>query len=138
MKALPEALSLHLATGATTLCWCWRLTRADGTRLGFTDHDRDLTFDGTTFEAAAGFTASEMRDALGEHTVATAYEQGWSKLDNGLLLQEAEGAFDALDHHRQELAASAQPERSSIGHSGPADDELACNPPAPRARRRCC
>ena len=31
-------------------------------RLGFTDHDRDLTFDGTTFEAAAGFTASEMRD----------------------------------------------------------------------------
>ena len=65
MKALPEALSLHLATGATTLCWCWRLTRADGTRLGFTDHDRDLSFDGTTFEAAAGFTASEMRDALG-------------------------------------------------------------------------
>ena len=65
MKALPEVLSLHLATGATTLCWCWRLTRADGARLGFTDHDRDLTFDGTTFEAAAGFAASEMRDALG-------------------------------------------------------------------------
>jgi hypothetical protein len=40
--------------------------------------------------------------------------------------------------HRQEPAASAQPEGSSIGHSGPADDELACNPPAPRARRRCC
>ena len=48
--------------GATTLCWCWRLTRRDGMRLGFTDHDRDLAFDGTTFEAAAGFTASEMRE----------------------------------------------------------------------------
>ncbi len=65
MKQLPAQLAAHLATGATTLCWCWRLTRADGTRLGFTDHDRDLSFDGTTFEAAAGFTATEMRDALG-------------------------------------------------------------------------
>jgi uncharacterized phage protein (TIGR02218 family) len=65
MKPLPPSLQSHLATGATTLCWCWRLTRRDGTKLGFTDHDRDLTFDGTTFEAAAGFTASEMRDSVG-------------------------------------------------------------------------
>lgn len=65
MKQLSESLQSHLATGATTLCWCWRLTRRDGTKLGFTDHDRDLTFDATTFEAAAGFTASEMRDSVG-------------------------------------------------------------------------
>lgn len=65
MKALPAGLAAHLAGGATTLCWCWRLTRRDGVRMGFTDHDRDIAFDGTTFEAAAGFTASEMRDAVG-------------------------------------------------------------------------
>lgn len=65
MKQLPAALQAHLDTGATTLCWCWRLTRRDGARLGFTDHDRDVAFDSTTFEAAAGFTASEMRDAAG-------------------------------------------------------------------------
>lgn len=65
MKKLPAGLAAHLASGVTTLCWCWRLTRRDGVRLGFTDHDRDLVFDGTTFEAAAGFTASEMRDAVG-------------------------------------------------------------------------
>lgn len=65
MKELGQALAAHLQSGATTLCWCWRLTRADGARLGFTDHDRDLAFDGTAFEAAAGFTASEIRDALG-------------------------------------------------------------------------
>jgi uncharacterized phage protein (TIGR02218 family) len=65
MKQLPEALAEHLASGVTTLCWCWRLTRRDGTRLGFTDHDRDLAFDGTTFEAAAGFTASEIKDSVG-------------------------------------------------------------------------
>ena len=65
MKTLPTGLAAHLATGATTLCWCWRLTRRDGSKLGFTDHDRDLTFDGTTFEAAAGFTASEIKDSVG-------------------------------------------------------------------------
>lgn len=65
MKHLPDNLQAHLDTGATTLCWCWRLTRRDASRLGFTDHDRDLTFDDTTFEAAAGFTASEMRDSVG-------------------------------------------------------------------------
>lgn len=65
MKQLPPGLQAHLDSGATTLCWCWRLIRRDATRLGFTDHDRDITFDGTTFEAAAGFTASEMRDSVG-------------------------------------------------------------------------
>ncbi|HET6322439.1 MAG TPA: DUF2163 domain-containing protein [Hyphomicrobium sp.] len=65
MKSLAPELQAHLDSGATTLCWCWRLTRADGVKLGFTDHDRDLTFEGTTFEAAAGFTASEMRDSIG-------------------------------------------------------------------------
>ena len=65
MKHLPPPLQAHLATGTTTLAWCWRLTRADGVRFGFTDHDRDLAFDGTVFEAATGFAASEIKDALG-------------------------------------------------------------------------
>ena len=55
MRTLPPGLAAHLQSGTTTLCWCWRLTRRDGVRQGFTDHDRDLNFDGTTFEAAAGF-----------------------------------------------------------------------------------
>ncbi|MEZ5853947.1 MAG: DUF2163 domain-containing protein [Hyphomicrobiaceae bacterium] len=54
-----------LASGTTTLCWCWRITPHIGTPLGFTDHDRDLTFDGTVFEAASGFTASEIRSSVG-------------------------------------------------------------------------
>lgn len=65
MKTLPPQLQARLDSGATTLCWCWRITRKSGLRLGFTDHDRDLTFDGTAFEAAAGFAASEIRDSLG-------------------------------------------------------------------------
>jgi uncharacterized phage protein (TIGR02218 family) len=55
----------HLQGTATTLCYCWRLTRRDGTVMGFTDHDLPLTVDGTQFEPEAGFTASEARTALG-------------------------------------------------------------------------
>jgi uncharacterized phage protein (TIGR02218 family) len=65
MKELESGLAAHIATGATTLCWCWRLVRRDGTVQGFTDHDCDVLFDGTTFEAASGMTASEMRESVG-------------------------------------------------------------------------
>ncbi len=65
MKNISPTLQEHLDSGATTLCWCWRLRRRDGVSMGFTDHDRDVAFDGTTFEAAAGFSASEIKDAVG-------------------------------------------------------------------------
>ena len=61
VKALSPALQAHLDEGTTTLAWCWRIVRADGVTLGFTDHDRTLTFDGTDFEPESGFAASEVR-----------------------------------------------------------------------------
>lgn len=65
MRALPTELQDHLDSGTTTLCWCWRVTRHEGTALGFTDHDRDLSFDGTDFEASTGFTGTEIAGAVG-------------------------------------------------------------------------
>ena len=65
MKTLPAGLQTHLDGGATTLAWCWKLTRADATVYGFTDHDVDLTFDGATFEAATGFTATDIKQSVG-------------------------------------------------------------------------
>ena len=65
MKTLPPGLQAHLDSGATTLAWCWRVIRRDGTIYGFTDHDRDVTFDGTTFEAASGFTGTDIRQSVG-------------------------------------------------------------------------
>ena len=61
MKSLVPALQAHLDDGTTTLSWCWRISRADGVTLGFTDHDAVLTFDGTDFEPESGFAASEVR-----------------------------------------------------------------------------
>ncbi|MCP4243952.1 MAG: DUF2163 domain-containing protein [bacterium] len=62
MPELSSELQEHLDSGATTLSWCWRLTRSDGVVFGFTDHDRDLEFDGTVFESEAGLIPSELRD----------------------------------------------------------------------------
>ncbi|RMH50466.1 MAG: DUF2163 domain-containing protein [Alphaproteobacteria bacterium] len=61
MKTLSPALQAHLEEGTTTLSWCWRITRADAQVFGFTDHDRPLFFDGTSFEPDSGFAASELR-----------------------------------------------------------------------------
>ena len=61
MKNLSLALQSHLNDGTTTLSWCWRISRADGMALGFTDHDRALSFDSTDFEPESGFAASEIR-----------------------------------------------------------------------------
>lgn len=65
MTTYPEALTAHFARDVTTICHCWRLTRADGEMAGFTDHDLPLLVDGTLFEPESGFSASEARDTLG-------------------------------------------------------------------------
>jgi uncharacterized phage protein (TIGR02218 family) len=59
MRDIPAAFAAHLAGGVTTLCRCWSLRRRDGLALGFTDHDRDLTFAGLLHEARTGLEAAE-------------------------------------------------------------------------------
>lgn len=65
MRAVPAALAAHLEGQSTTVARGWRLTRADGAVMGFTDHDAPLRFAGTVFEAASGLSASEAEATLG-------------------------------------------------------------------------
>jgi uncharacterized phage protein (TIGR02218 family) len=65
MRQIADGLRNHLAGTATTLCLCWRLARRDGTVLGFTDHDRDIEFAGTRYEAASGLSSGDMEESLG-------------------------------------------------------------------------
>ena len=48
-----------------TLCRIWQITRRDGLRLGFTDHDRDLEFAGLMCRAGSGLTASALVKSAG-------------------------------------------------------------------------
>ena len=63
--SFPGELEAHLKTGATTLCRAFAVTRPDGKVLGFTDHDRDLSFDGIVFTADTGLTAKAVQQATG-------------------------------------------------------------------------
>ncbi|MBP1850899.1 DUF2163 domain-containing protein [Rhizobium halophytocola] len=78
MKTLPDGLAARIATGATTLCQCWRVTRRDGVVLGFTEHDRDLVVGGTMFRAASGFRASETTAESGFAATGSTVTGGFS------------------------------------------------------------
>ncbi len=62
---LTDQFRAHLASGVTTLCRCWAVTRSDGTVLGFTDHDVDLTFEGISFAADSGMAARSLEQTTG-------------------------------------------------------------------------
>jgi len=59
------ALHAHLATGATHVCHCWALKRADGVTLAFTDHDAAIEFDGITFTPESGLSARALASTTG-------------------------------------------------------------------------
>lgn len=65
MRVLPPVLAAALAGGVTTLARCWRITRTDGLIVGLTEHDEDLTLDGTLFRALGGVSGSETASSLG-------------------------------------------------------------------------
>ena len=60
-----QALYDHLATGLTHVCQCWAIKRRDGIVLGFTDHDRSLSFGGIAFVADSGMTARALSATTG-------------------------------------------------------------------------
>jgi uncharacterized phage protein (TIGR02218 family) len=63
MRAISPQMQAHLASGATTLATCWKIARADGAVLGFTDHYRALSFDGAVFEPDAGADGAMIESA---------------------------------------------------------------------------
>lgn len=65
MRGIDAALQAHLDGGATNLCRCWLVRRADGATFGFTDHDDDLAFDGHVFRAGSGMDSSALKSATG-------------------------------------------------------------------------
>ncbi len=93
MKRVQQALAAHLDGEATTTCHCWRVTRRDGPVLGFTDHDHDLAFDDTVFQAATGFAASE---AVGMSGLAASADEVSGGFSSAAISEEdlAAGRFD--------------------------------------------
>jgi len=65
MRHISDAMASALDAGAAKFCHVWRLTRRDGAVLGFTDHDRDLSFLGVACRAQSGLTQGAAGGELG-------------------------------------------------------------------------
>ncbi len=65
MPGMDAGLQAHLEGGLTTVAHAWSITRKDGVVLGFTDHDRDLSFGGVTFRADTGLSALALSQSTG-------------------------------------------------------------------------
>ena len=124
---ISEGFRTRLRQPATTLAHAWRVTRADGRVFGFTDHDEDLTFAGTTFAARSGWTAGETEAALGLGAGTQGIE-GALSADAITEADIAAGLFDGAgvevfrvdwqrpdDHLLIELADFGEITRSDIG-----------------------
>ncbi|MDU8911064.1 DUF2163 domain-containing protein [Aestuariicoccus sp. MJ-SS9] len=90
------ALHAHLAGGLTQVALCWEVTRKDGTRFGFTDHDRDLAFDGLTFRAGTGMSAMALQQSTGLSVDNT---EAMGALSDAAITEEdiAAGRFDEAE-----------------------------------------
>ena len=88
-----DELHAHLATGFGTVARAWAVTRTDGTVFGFTDHDRDLSFEGVTFKADTGLTAKALSQATGLSVDNT---EAMGALNDAAIREEdiAAGRFD--------------------------------------------
>lgn len=91
-----DDLYAHLATGITSVCHCWLVTRKDGQRYGFTDHDGDLGFEGHVFKASSGLSAGALQQTTGlsvDNTEAIGALSDSSVSEDDL----AEGRFDGAE-----------------------------------------
>lgn len=60
----PEMLD-SLSRVNTSIATCVKLTRTDGVIVGYTTHDRPLTFDGTTYDPDNGIIPTKFEEVLG-------------------------------------------------------------------------
>jgi len=61
LKTISGGLAAHLAQPVTTLATLWKITRRDATVFGFTDHDQPITYQSVIYEAASGYSATDIK-----------------------------------------------------------------------------
>lgn len=64
MKQIDSDFAARLASGVTRTCLCWKLSRADGTVIGVTDHDRVLYVDGVQYDPGAALAAGTLTTSV--------------------------------------------------------------------------
>lgn len=111
-----EDLAAHLATGLSTVCHAWAITRTDGAVFAFTDHDLPLSFAGFEFRADTGLSALALAQSTGLSVDNT--EALGALSDSALREDEIEqGRFDGAEV-RGWLVNWADPEQHWLNFRG--------------------
>ncbi len=81
MKTISSGLQTHIDGATTSLATLWRVVRKDKTEFFFTDHDKDIPFEGDNYIASSGYSRTAI---TGDSTLA---------VDN----LNVEGIFDSAE-----------------------------------------
>jgi hypothetical protein len=65
MKTIPGDLRTHIDGIVTTLATIWKIVRTDEVELFFTDHDKNITFDGDVYLASTGYSRTAVANNVG-------------------------------------------------------------------------
>ncbi len=95
MQLIDSYTNDRITRMGASLCTCWRIIRSDGIELGFTDHDQDISFTGTTFRAAGGATGTALENSA---------DLAPDNADIVGVLQEADLGTDAIEAGRYDDA----------------------------------
>lgn len=71
-KSMAAAATTHLALERTTMAMIWKITRQDGTVLGFCDYHEDLTVGGLNYESQSGMVRATAVSGTSDLGVANA------------------------------------------------------------------
>jgi uncharacterized phage protein (TIGR02218 family) len=82
MKSISPELDAHLSGECLTMATCWLCTRTDGVVFAATDHDADIVFDGVTYLANSGYTATDV-ETMSDLSVDNLEIQGFANLLDG-------------------------------------------------------
>ena len=96
MKTVSPALKAHLAEEVTTLASLWRISRLDGVKFFFTDHDEDIVFRGDTYIPGSGFNKSATQTTSG-FSVDNLNVDGFINHDTITVNDIRTGKFDDAD-----------------------------------------
>jgi len=94
-KTITPELKAHWESSVRTIATCWLLVLKDGTRMGFTNHDEPIEWDGDTYDPA-GFTPTQFEQSS-DLSVDGMDVQGF--LDSEAITEAdiAAGRFDRAD-----------------------------------------
>ncbi|RUW56358.1 DUF2163 domain-containing protein [Mesorhizobium sp. M8A.F.Ca.ET.021.01.1.1] len=93
MKLASLALQNHLKQSTTTITTLWKITRMDGKVFAFTEHDRDVTYQGRTYKSTGGFNKSAVK-STGTFSVDNLEVNGFLSDDTIPDDELRNGAFD--------------------------------------------